>query len=150
MGNYYQHKWSDNLIQDRVAREDYKIGWKNNKENQMSDQFKHKEGNGSLWNNENKENDNQPDMKGKVTLPDGEEKALAGWWNESQKGDKYISVQISDVYVKEEETISPNDPGDEDDKASNTKNKVKENNTERKGYKVMDVHDFVKDDTLPF
>ena len=115
MGNYYQHKWSDNLIQDRVAREDYKIGWKNNKENQMSDQFKHKEGNGALWENAYKEKETHPDMKGKVTLPDGTEMQLAGWWNKAGNGDKYISVQISDVYVKEEEVISPNDPGDEDD-----------------------------------
>jgi len=99
----------------------------------MSDQFKHKEGSGSLWNNENKENDKQPDMRGKVTLPDGEEKSLAGWWNESQKGGRYLSVKISDVYVKEE-VISPNDPGDEDGKASDTKKKRK-----------LD-----EDDTLPF
>jgi len=68
--------------------------------------FKHKEGNGSLWDNENKENESQPDMRGKVTLPDSEEKSLAGWWNESSTGKRYLSVSISDLPVKADEDES--------------------------------------------
>tara|TARA_Y100000310_G_scaffold94930_1_gene92746 strand:- start:68 stop:340 length:273 start_codon:yes stop_codon:yes gene_type:complete len=82
--------------------------------------FKHKEGNGSLWNNENKENDNQPDMRGKVTLPDGEEKSMAGWWNESQKGDKYLSVSISDMPVKADEDDNEGKGRDNDKKLEDT------------------------------
>ena len=80
--------------------------------------FKHKEGNGSLFKNDYKQKETQPDMKGKATLENGEIVDVAGWWNEGKSG-QYLSISISAEYVKEENetpaAITGNDPGDEDD-----------------------------------
>ena len=81
----------------------------------MSD-FVHKEGNGSLFDNSYKEEPKHPDMKGKATLENGEVVDVAGWWKVNNKDEKYLSISIREEYVKKEtESISPNDPGDEDD-----------------------------------
>jgi uncharacterized protein (DUF736 family) len=49
---------------------------------------------GSLFKNDRKEKDNQPDYKGSLTLPDGSTLQLGGWISQGQKG-KYLSLKIS-------------------------------------------------------
>ena len=67
----------------------------------MSD-FKHKENNVTHFKNDYKEKDTQPDMKGKFTNENGEEKSIAGWWKKSSKGDDFLHIALSDIYVKED------------------------------------------------
>ena len=64
--------------------------------------FIHKKGNGSLFKNDYKEKETQPDMKGKATLKNGEKVDVAGWWKEGATGTKYLSISISEEYVKED------------------------------------------------
>ena len=56
---------------------------------------------GALFKNENKTTDNQPDYRGSIFLPDGVEKDLAAWIKTSKAGKKYMSLKLSDKYVKE-------------------------------------------------
>ena len=59
------------------------------------EKFKHKPGKGSLFYNE-KSNDKQPDVKGTIVLPNGEEYRISGWKKEGGKGE-YYSLAI-DTY----------------------------------------------------
>ena len=71
----------------------------------MSDQEKkyvHKASSGSLFKNQYKEKDSQPDYKGGCCTPDGVQWELAGWVSTTQSGDKYISIKVQTPYVKEE------------------------------------------------
>jgi len=73
----------------------------------MSD-FKHKAGNGSIFKNDFKDNENQPDYKGKIILQDGTEQQIALWIKEGANG-KFFSAALSDVYVKPESTDNAED-----------------------------------------
>tara|TARA_R100001163_G_scaffold12354_1_gene11484 strand:- start:402 stop:665 length:264 start_codon:yes stop_codon:yes gene_type:complete len=76
----------------------------------MSDQEKkyvHKASSGSLFKNQYKEKDSQPDYKGGCCTPDGVQWELAGWVSTTQSGDKYISIKLQTPYVKEEESSEP-------------------------------------------
>lgn len=67
----------------------------------MAESFKHKPGNGTLFKNQYKEKETQPDFNGTIVLQDGTEKQIAGWRKEGANG-PFISLSISDPYVKEE------------------------------------------------
>ena len=64
----------------------------------MSD-FKQKPGFGSIFKNDYKTAENQPDYKGKILLKDGTEQQIALWIKEGANG-KFFSASLSDVYVK--------------------------------------------------
>ena len=66
----------------------------------MSD-FKHKPGSGSIFKNNYKEKDTQPDYKGTCVLQDGTEQQVAIWVKEGNNG-KYFSMALSDVYKKDD------------------------------------------------
>lgn len=52
-------------------------------------------GSGSLFRNTDKRPDKKdPDVKGKIMLPDGTTYWLSGWTKVTQAGEKWISVQI--------------------------------------------------------
>tara|TARA_R100000388_G_scaffold75482_1_gene54769 strand:+ start:265 stop:600 length:336 start_codon:yes stop_codon:yes gene_type:complete len=58
-------------------------------------EFKHKEKEGSLFENAYKTKENQPDFKGKLMFG-GIEYDLAGWKNKTKNGDPYTKVKISE------------------------------------------------------
>ena len=47
--------------------------------------YEHKIGNGSLFKNTNKTNDNQPDYSGSIKLQDGKDQQIAAWIKEGDK-----------------------------------------------------------------
>lgn len=53
-----------------------------------------KENRGSLWKNDYKEKDSQPDMTGKINV-EGEEFKISGWKDKTKEGKPYISIAIS-------------------------------------------------------
>lgn len=59
---------------------------------------------GSIFKNDKKSNDKQPDYNGKINV-DGKEKQIALWIKEGKNG-KYFSVAISEPYVKPETTAT--------------------------------------------
>lgn len=63
--------------------------------------YEHKIGNGSLFKNTNKTNENQPDYSGSIKLQDGKDQQIAAWIKEGTKG-KFFSLKLSDPYVKPE------------------------------------------------
>jgi len=63
--------------------------------------YEHNNGNGSLFKNTNKTNDNQPDYSGSIKLQDGTDQQIAAWVKEGAKG-KFFSIKLSDPYVKQE------------------------------------------------
>ena len=63
--------------------------------------YEHKIGNGSLFKNTNKTNENQPDYSGSIKLQDGKDQQIAAWIKEGTKG-KFFSLKLSDLYVKPE------------------------------------------------
>ncbi len=66
-------------------------------------EYEHKAGNGSIFKNQYKENDNQPDYKGSIKLQDGSDKELAAWVKQDKNGNSFLSLSISDPYVKKDE-----------------------------------------------
>tara|TARA_R110000744_G_scaffold268143_2_gene381822 strand:- start:1507 stop:1797 length:291 start_codon:yes stop_codon:yes gene_type:complete len=69
----------------------------------MAEKFVHYSGNGSLFKNDNKTPDNnQPVYSGSITLPDGTEQEIAAWVKVGANG-KFLSLKLSDPYVKPEE-----------------------------------------------
>jgi hypothetical protein len=68
----------------------------------MAESFKHKPGNGSLFKNNYKEKEQQPDFQGSIVLQDGTEQQIAGWKKEGANG-PFISLSISDPYEKKDQ-----------------------------------------------
>jgi len=66
--------------------------------------YEHKAGNGSIFKNQYKENENQPDYRGSIKLQDGSDKELAAWVKQDKNGNSFLSLSISDPYKKETET----------------------------------------------
>ena len=84
---------------DLICIEKIYICTSNNlKINKMSE-FKQKPGFGSIFKNDYKTAENQPDYKGKILLKDGTEQQIALWIKEGANG-KFFSAALSDVYVK--------------------------------------------------
>lgn len=53
-----------------------------------------KPGTGSLFKNDKKAKDIQPDYKGTLTLPDGSTMQLAGWVSQGANG-KYLALKVN-------------------------------------------------------
>jgi hypothetical protein len=64
--------------------------------------YKHKEGRGSLFKNNYKDKETQPDLKGTMTDLDGNEFDLSAWEGTTQAGDFKLSIQVSKPYIKDE------------------------------------------------
>ena len=73
--------------------------------------YEHKNGNGSLFKNQYKKSDAQPDYQGTIKLPDGTDQQIAAWVKDGTKG-KYFSLKLSAPYVKDEAKVSTEDNGD--------------------------------------
>lgn len=63
------------------------------------EKFKHKNGSGTMFNNE-KTKDNQPDFKGTIVTPDGQEWRVSGWKKSNPKGE-FISLAIEEPRYKD-------------------------------------------------
>jgi len=66
------------------------------------DKYVHKEGRGSLFKNNFKEKDTQPDLKGTMKGLDGKEYEVAAWYGKTKAGDDMISFEQSLPYEKED------------------------------------------------
>ncbi|MCK5609711.1 hypothetical protein KAR91_48000 [Candidatus Pacearchaeota archaeon] len=60
--------------------------------------FEHKEGGMSIFKNDRKERENQPDYTGSALI-DGKKKQISCWLNEGKNGNKYFSCKVQDPYV---------------------------------------------------
>jgi len=69
--------------------------------------YEHKPGNGSIFKNQYKEKDGQPDYKGSVKLQDGTDKEVAGWIKQDKNGNQFLSLSISDPYKKDNPVAQP-------------------------------------------
>ena len=56
--------------------------------------YEHKPGRGSLFKNDKREKDTQPQYKGTVKDPDGREMWISAWLEESKSGTKYFSLSL--------------------------------------------------------
>ena len=54
-------------------------------------------GSGSLFRNDKKTTDKHPSLKGRVMLPNGEERWLSAWTKKTQAGETWVSLQIGDL-----------------------------------------------------
>ena len=70
----------------------------------MSD-YEHKPNRGTIWKNDYKTSENQPDYKGDclIETPDGKTHAMdmSAWINETSNGKKYLSFQFQEPYQGE-------------------------------------------------
>jgi hypothetical protein len=57
--------------------------------------FQHKPGHGSLFRNDKKSKDVQPDYKGSLCLPDGSTVQIAGWISTKADGSKYLALKAN-------------------------------------------------------
>jgi|TARA_R110000782_G_scaffold125501_3_gene217107 Tol biopolymer transport system component len=79
----------------------------------MSD-YEHKAGNGTLFKNPNKTPDNnQPEYSGQIMTQDGKLQQIAAWLKDGTKG-KYMSLKLSEPYVKDKASAVESQPNDED------------------------------------
>ena len=107
----------------------------------MSD-FKHKEKEGSLFQNSYKTKDSQPDYTGKLVFG-GIEYDLAGWKNKTKDGDPYTKVKLSEPMPKKKpegksyQSVGSNIPS----KHLSAYRKAKEGITEE---------EIIKDEDIPF
>ena len=78
--------------------------------------FTHKPNTGSLFKNERKEKENQPDYKGEIDI-NGTVLDLAAWVKESKSGKKFFSIKASEKNAFQgERKAGPTLPlGDDDD-----------------------------------
>lgn len=63
-----------------------------------------------LFNNEQKSSDTQPDVRGKLVLPDGTEQSVSIWIKTSKAGKRYLSGNFSDPYNPEEKETPKETP----------------------------------------
>lgn len=69
--------------------------------------FEHKEGFGSVFGNDKKQNESQPDFTGDA-LWRGEIVRIAFWKKKDKNGKTYLSLKLSEEYKKpEEEPLGP-------------------------------------------
>ena len=73
----------------------------------MSD-YSPKLNSGNLHPNKYKEKENQPDYRGKINIS-GKIMDISGWLNKNKNGEKYMSVQIQDEYVKPDAPVKNTD-----------------------------------------
>ncbi len=65
--------------------------------------FQLKEDYGSLWKNENKSKDNQPDYTGKINIG-GTVMRLGAWKNTTNDGKTYLSIKLSEFQEQKSES----------------------------------------------
>lgn len=63
--------------------------------------YENKPGTGAIFKN-NKTNDKQPDYRGTIYDLNGKECNISLWIHTSEKGNKYFSVSIQDLFRKDE------------------------------------------------
>ena len=73
----------------------------------MDKPFKHKNGFGTLWYQDQEQGSNRPLAKGKGTTPDGVEVEIAIWKGTTKKGDDVIQVRIDPPYQGGSKDESP-------------------------------------------
>jgi uncharacterized protein (DUF736 family) len=61
----------------------------------MSITYEQRDGQGSLFINEKKTSDKQPDYQGNVMI-NGKKMQIAGWKKQSKSGSTFLSIQISE------------------------------------------------------
>ena len=81
----------------------------------MSEKYVHPNGKATLFINNYKKEDNQPDMKGSGTTLDGKQIDISAWKGKTQSGDTKLSLQFSEPYVKPEEKSTPPQKEEEND-----------------------------------
>ena len=54
-------------------------------------------GSGSLFKNDKKTTDKHPNLKGRVMLPNGEERWLSAWTKKTSAGETWVSLAIGDL-----------------------------------------------------
>ncbi len=73
--------------------------------------YEQKNNSGSLFKNDKKQTEKQPDYNGTIKV-DGKEYKLAAWIKESKSGMKYFSISAQEVnVVPSDNTSSPNQFG---------------------------------------
>ena len=77
--------------------------------------MENKNNSGVLFRNDKKiAGSNQPDYTGNITI-DGERKRLAAWIKESQAGNKFMSIQISEFNNEQSNQAAPKQAQADDD-----------------------------------
>lgn len=61
--------------------------------------YEHRPGQGSMFNNDYKDTDRHPDMKGQLMTPDGQLWDVAGWWKEGRNGE-YLSMSAQEPWQR--------------------------------------------------
>lgn len=61
---------------------------------------------GVLFDNDRKESDKHPDMKGKLNV-NGVEYWFSAWWKESKKGDQFLSLSLGKPIEGEQQARAP-------------------------------------------
>ena len=56
---------------------------------------------GALFTAKDRKTDNHPHMTGKINL-DGKDYSLSAWSNQSKKGDKYLSLKVSEFQANQQ------------------------------------------------
>lgn len=59
--------------------------------------YEHRPGQGSMFNNDYKDTDRHPDMKGQLMTPDGQLWDVAGWWKDGRNG-QFLSLNVQEPY----------------------------------------------------
>jgi uncharacterized protein (DUF736 family) len=67
---------------------------------------------GSLFINDRKEKDTQPDYTGTINV-DGRDLRLSGWKRESKQGKKYLSLSVSEPQEKSDKPAVKKDSGND-------------------------------------
>ena len=73
--------------------------------------YEQKPGQGSLFINNKKEKENQPDFNGSITTPDGKQWKVSGWKKTSGSGIEYTSLSVQEP--------KPFTPASDEQKAAN-------------------------------
>lgn len=63
-------------------------------------EYQQQDGNGILFKNERKQQDNSPDYSGTVTV-DGKQRRIAGWIKTGQSGKRFMSLAVSELKQQE-------------------------------------------------
>ena len=75
--------------------------------------YKHEPGFGSIFINDKKEHEKQPDFTGDIMTPDGKLWKLAGWSKPTKAGKKRLSLKASDPDERREEPQQSDPLGDD-------------------------------------
>jgi hypothetical protein len=61
---------------------------------------------GAIFENDRKENDNHPDMKGQINV-EGAEFWVSGWWKEDRNGNEYMSLSVNPKQPQQRQAQQP-------------------------------------------